>query len=691
MSRARALWLPALLVLAILAATVGASRALHDIEAVHRRDVVAGRLDRAAAIVDAAFRAPLERLAQVAAGVEAGGADDAAGFTILTRQMLRTPEVGAIGLIDRVTETDRARWERRYGVEMKEAASTSDAPAQVRPVHYAVRAVASRTSVPPGTDLGSDATRISAMRRAASLGEATFTPPVTTFGTNDRKLVQLVAFQPVRGGALGSRYVSATFTFDALAASLDATLPPGTTATIDDGPNRLVRVGNGRGDTETRTLRLAGRDLRVRTQIDYGEGTPWDEIVIGVGLLVALGVGAFAAAARRREQHVKGQAGAELAERLAVEEDLDRERGFSATLIAALPDGFVASDNRGIIVVNDAMCELTGYARSELTGRLFPHGFWPEESLTEVQRLRDRVSETGAAQMELTLRTKDDRRIPVLVSGSRVDGRHGPVEIHLIRDHRERAEATRTLTESEAQLRSLANAAKDMVVRLSRAERIEWVSPSAEQILGFEPEELLGRRLSDLFEGEEFGRLRAEAGVFRMKRKDGEAIWAEITVTPTIDTEGALTGMRSSIRDVTEREDARAELQRAHRRYRRMADLLPDTVVFMADRDRRFVVAAGGGLAATSHTPEQIEGRTVDEVLSAPGQQHLLPHWEAAFAGRGGEITHTSRSGREYLSRFLPLQDEDGRPDGAMVVATDVTLLRDLQDRRAGGPTSLRS
>ena len=50
-----------------------------------------------------------------------------------------------------------------------------------------MRAVVSRTGVPPGTDLGSDDTRVSAMRRAAALGEATFTPPVTVFGTDDRR------------------------------------------------------------------------------------------------------------------------------------------------------------------------------------------------------------------------------------------------------------------------------------------------------------------------------------------------------------------------------------------------------------------------------------------------------------------------------------------------------------------------
>ena len=103
------------LVVVILIATVGAARALHEIEAHHQRDVVAaartGRGDHR------------RRLPRPAGAPRPGRRrhrgrrrPHPAGFAVLTRQMMRTPEVGAIGLIDRVTERDRAAWERRYGV-----------------------------------------------------------------------------------------------------------------------------------------------------------------------------------------------------------------------------------------------------------------------------------------------------------------------------------------------------------------------------------------------------------------------------------------------------------------------------------------------------------------------------------------------------------------------------------------------
>ena len=600
--------------------------------------------------------------------------------------MLARPEVQAVGYVERVTEAERRVWERGH-VPMRSGSTPGARPADRRPVHYVVAAVSARTSIAPGTDLGADPVRVGAMRRAAATGEAAFTPPVPLFGQDAEGRQQLVAFQPVRTGAPGTRYVSASLTFDRIAASLKAALPPGTAVRIDDDGAELVAIGSLGDGARTRTLRLGERDLRVRTSVSYSGGTAWDEAVLVFGLLLAGAIAAHARHARQRERRISAEVDQRLAERKAVEEDLSRERGFSSTLLSALPDGFIASDNRGLIVVNDAMCRLTGFSRKELLGRLFPHGFWPEDSVAEVQRLRDRVAERGAAQMELQLRTKDDRRVPVLVSASRVDGRNGPVEICVIRDHREQADAARRLSESESQLRALANAAADMVVRLSTAERIEWVSPSSEQVLGFAPEELVGRRFAELFEGEGAGKLGAEPGLHRVRRKDGEIIWTETAVTPTVDETGMVTGMRSSIRDVTDRERARTETERVHTRYRTLAGELPDTMVFMADRDRRFVLAEGGGLRATAWKPSDIEGRTIDEVLGAQ-RSHFLPYWDAALEGRAGDIAHTSDEGRRYLSRFVPLLAPDGTPDGALAVVTDVTQLRELQARDAGVTTT---
>ena len=335
---------------------------------------------------------------------------------------------------------------------MKVAAANGATPARAAsgPLRRPRRRVARPTSR-PGTDLGSDADarRRDAPRRGRS-GRPTFTPPVTLFGADDRKLVQLVAFQPCAAGRSGR-----------------ATSPPPSPSTPSPrtsrrrsrpAPARPSRTAtpasraSGTAAAPPRPARSswAGATCACARASLYDEGTPWDELMILLGPAGRgrrRGVRRPAPPPRGRRELRRWPSGSPSARRSRPTSSL--ERGFSATLIAALPDGFVAADNRGVILVNDAMCRLTGFSRRELTGRLFPHGFWPEERLAEIQRLRDRAD--GDRQRRARARRPHQGRRPHPGAGQRVHaspGRHGPVEIYLIRDNRERAEETARLAES---------------------------------------------------------------------------------------------------------------------------------------------------------------------------------------------------------------------------------------------------
>jgi PAS domain S-box-containing protein len=672
-ARLRESVLPAILTAAIAAVTVLAAIALHHSDGNRQRARRAQAQLQADTAVDQAFRAPLDRLEQLGLGIEVGGAPTPPQFKLLAAPLLRRPEVEAVGYIERVTEADRARWEREHGVGIQDITPSGPAPAARRPVHYAVAAVLSRTNASAGSDLATDPVRVAAMRRAERSGRIALTEPVPLIGAQAHGRRAVIAFQPAGEG----RFTTSILGFDRLGGTLRAGLPTGTDLIIDDEGQPLVRVGDQGGPWSTRRLVLGGQALRVRTHVPEPSGSAADTIALIAGLLIALGVGAFALSARRREQDISAEVRTRLAERQAVEEDLHRERGFSATLLAATPDGFLAADDRGLIVVNDALCELTGYSRKELLGRRFPYGIWPEDVQPEARRLSDRVDEQGSAQMELTLRTRTGERIPVSVSASRVQGTHGNIDIAVVRDNSERAAAQAALAASQTALEELANASVDMVVRLSVAERIEWASPSAESVLGYPPDELVGRRFSQLFVGAGAGRLSTGLSLHHARHRDGSSIWVEAAISPTRDADGEVTGLRATLRDVTEREEARAALQQTEARYRMLARTLPDTIVFIVDRDRRFVVAEGGGLAGTGVTSDQIEGLTVEEVLTDPAEKSLIPLYDAVLAGRGGEVSHTSAGGREYLVRFVSLRDGGGDPDGALVVATDVTVLRE--------------
>ena len=116
-------------------------------------------------------------------------------------------------------------------------------------------------------------------------------------------------------------------------------------------------------------------------------------------------------------------------------------------------------------------------------------------------------------------------------------------------------------------------------------------------------------------------------------------------------------------------------------RYRQLAANLPHAAVFVFDRQLRFVLVAGSGLAQTGFTAEDLEGRLVNEALSAEAFEAVGPHYRGALAGRSSEFERVSSlTGAVFRSRARPLLDESGKVVGGLVLSEDVTAERATLD-----------
>ena len=147
-----------------------------------------------------------------------------------------------------------------------------------------------------------------------------------------------------------------------------------------------------------------------------------------------------------------------------------------------------------------------------------------------------------------------------------------------VREAAARAEEARAVaTDSERRYRLLAENATDMITRCSLNDRIRFISPSCERILGYTAGELVGRRTIELIEPGDLGPLRAAyerliaegAGApsvemqFRVRRKDGALIWLEGRPKVIFNEAGRAREVYDIIRDVTARKAMEAELERA--------------------------------------------------------------------------------------------------------------------------------
>ncbi len=142
-------------------------------------------------------------------------------------------------------------------------------------------------------------------------------------------------------------------------------------------------------------------------------------------------------------------------------------------------------------------------------------------------------------------------------------------------------ELERRLRHSEEQLRHLTDGLKDHAFILLDAEgRVSSWSRGAERLKGYREEEILGRSVAFLHEGElshpgmvrealakaaADGRLEVESWCIR---KDGSRFLTSDTVFPLWTRDGKLRGFSVVSRDVTERHLAQERLERSEARYR---------------------------------------------------------------------------------------------------------------------------
>lgn len=147
------------------------------------------------------------------------------------------------------------------------------------------------------------------------------------------------------------------------------------------------------------------------------------------------------------------------------------------------------------------------------------------------------------------------------------------------------AQRTAELAASEAKFRALVESSSDWIWELDQEARYTFVSPKVANILGWEPEELLGRQLADLLatppslnelenvttkakelldcigEGRNYHNVE-----YALQHKDGRAVVLESSGVAVKDQQGRVFGFRGVDRDITHRRQAEAELRRAKAR-----------------------------------------------------------------------------------------------------------------------------
>jgi PAS domain S-box-containing protein len=117
----------------------------------------------------------------------------------------------------------------------------------------------------------------------------------------------------------------------------------------------------------------------------------------------------------------------------------------------------------------------------------------------------------------------------------------------------------------------------------------------------------------------------------------------------------------------------------AEERYRALIRSFPKSAVLLFDHELRFVVVDGPEVHAVGYSKEKMEGRTAYEVLPPVFLSLVEPNMRRVLGGE--EFSAELPYDRFYhLYSYVPIRDDDGKVVYGLVVATNITERRAVEE-----------
>jgi PAS domain S-box-containing protein len=253
-------------------------------------------------------------------------------------------------------------------------------------------------------------------------------------------------------------------------------------------------------------------------------------------------------------------------------------------LVEYAEDIIYACDDRGVFTyINPTLELLTGFTAKKLIGKPYWKIIQPahKEHVTDFYK-KQMKERRERSYLEFPITTSTGATIwlgqKVHMFFSETDWMEKATFI--ARDITQLREIQQKLEDSEKLNRLISTNSRDLISLWDNTgpEPIRtFVSPSAKTILGFDPEELIGKPPYPFIHPQDAEMLKANAQPttkqgratfteYRSLKKDGSYIWVEAFTEPFFDEQGNLIGFQTSARDITLRKENQFKLQEAKER-----------------------------------------------------------------------------------------------------------------------------
>jgi len=249
------------------------------------------------------------------------------------------------------------------------------------------------------------------------------------------------------------------------------------------------------------------------------------------------------------------------------------------TLSVSIPAGILTYQRNYWTYANPAAEEISGYTQAELLTMHFWDLIHPDyqESLKELGLARQAGMASGSRQFELIIINKNGEERWVELNASSVTIRGEVAGLITVFDVTERKNIERQLALSEEKYRSIFENQIDLIYQTDINGVIQTLSPSCLILTGWNPTELVGHSVLDLYVDPVHKknlneRLIQDEIVYDFEtvliNRKGQHVPVSINSHIIYDNTGVPVRIEGTIRDITERKNAENALRRSEEHYR---------------------------------------------------------------------------------------------------------------------------
>jgi PAS domain S-box-containing protein len=320
----------------------------------------------------------------------------------------------------------------------------------------------------------------------------------------------------------------------------------------------------------------------------------------------------------------------DITERKQAEEEIEQLNRQNQLILNSAGEGIYGLDRQGkTTFANPAAARLTGWDVEDLIGRhqhdvmhhTKPDGTtYPSEECPIYAALQDGT--TRRVTDEVFWR-KDGTNFPVEYVSTPIREQDEIVgAVVVFEDVTERKQTEEALKESEERFQSLVRNATDLITVLEEDGTIRYESPTIERILGYLPEERIGKNAFDYLHPDDEDSSKATFAEaldnpgkvqrpveLRLRHKDGSWRHMETTRTNLLD-DSAVKGVVANSRDITERRQALEALRENEERYRAVVEQSAEAI-WLFDPDSKQVLESNTAFQEMlGYTAEELMGMT---------------------------------------------------------------------------------